>query len=120
MPIRGNFINDGEKIIFKGMLQQSPDSPGSTIFSLQPAPDGIVLFEDMISTGTIETSLKFDSFDKGDFAQIVFNYQSDYYYMCAGVTNASQKYGFYFTNGQLNTIYATGFIDELPMTEFQL
>lgn len=120
MPTRGDFIRDGENIIFKGMSQQSPDSPNSTIASLQPVPDGIVLFEDMISMGTIEASLKFDSFDKGDFAQIVFNYQNDYCYMCAGVTNLLQKYGFYFTNGQLNTIYATGFIDELPVTEFQL
>jgi len=120
IPARGNFIKNGENIIFKGMLQQTPDNAGSPLSLLQPAPDGIVLFENMILTGTIEATLKFDSFNKGDFAQIVFNYQNDYCYMCAGVTNASQKYGFYFTNGQLNTIYATGFIDELPMTEFQL
>jgi len=120
IPTRGNFIKNGENIIFKGILQQTSDNSGSVFSCLQPVPDGIVLFEDMISSGTIEATLKFDSFDKGDFAQIIFNYQNDYYFMCAGVTNAPQKYGFYFNNGQLNTVYATGLIDELPMTEFQL
>lgn len=120
MPIRGDFIKDGENIIFKGMGQQSTNSSASMLFPYQLAPDGMVLFEDIISTGGIEADVKFDSFDKGDLAQIVFSYQNDYYYMCAGVTNLSPKYGFFFMNGQLNTVYATGNIDELAMSEFHI
>lgn len=120
MPIRGDFIKDGENIIFKGMGQQSTDSSASMLFPYQLAPDGMVLFEDIISTGEIEVDVKFDSFDKGDLAQIVFSYQNDYYYMCAGVTNLSPKYGFFFMNGQLNTVYATGSIGELDMSEFHI
>ena len=96
MPIKGDFIKDGENIIFMGMGQQLADDSASMPFLYPFAPDGIVLFEDIISTGEIEANVKFDNFNKGDLAQIVFSYQNDYYYMCAGVTNLSPKYGFFF------------------------
>ncbi len=74
----------------------------------------------MISNGLIETTVEFEKFDKGDFAQIVFNYQSDSYYMCTGVVNLQAKYQFNLVSMNLNTIYATGFIDELPINKFDL
>lgn len=120
MPIKGDFFRDGENIIFKGIAQHSANISKPTLFPYPSTPDGMVLFEDAISIGEIETTVKFDNFDNGDFAQIVFSYQNDYYYMCAGVTNISPKYGFYFMNGQLNTVYATGNINELDMTEFHI
>ena len=95
MPIRGDFIQDGESILFKGTGQQSTESSASLLFPYQPVPDGMVLFEDIISTGGIETDVKFDNFNKGDLAQIVFSYQNNNYYMCAGVTNLSPNYGFF-------------------------
>lgn len=120
MPIRGNFIQDGENIIFKGVGQRSTDNSASMLFPYPLVPDGIVLFEDIISTGGIEADVKFDDFNKGDLARIVFSYQNNCYYMCAGVTNLSPNYGFFFMNGQLNTVYTTGNIDELAMSEFHI
>lgn len=123
MPLRGNFIEDKNKIVFQGLNQRLVDNNASNNFltNLKPAPDGMILFEDMVSNGLIETTLEFEKFDKDDFAQIVFNYQSDSYYMCAGVVNSQAKYGFNLVNmNNLNTIYATGFIDELPMNKFDI
>lgn len=123
MSLKGNFIENGNKIIFQGLNQQSVDNHASDnlLINLKPTPDGIILFEDMISNGLIETALEFEKFDKGDVAQIVFNYQSDSNYMCAGVANSQAKYGFNLVNmNNLNTIYATGFIDELPINKFDI
>ncbi len=123
MSLRGNFIENKNKIIFQGLNQQSIDDSVSNnlLISLRPIPDGIILFEDMISNGLIETTLEFEKFDKGDFAQIVFNYQSDSYYMCAGVANSQAKYGFNLVNmNNLNTINATGAMDELPINKFDI
>lgn len=123
MSLKGNFIENGNKIVFQGLNQQSVDNHTSDnlLINLKPASDGIILFEDMISNGLIETTLEFEKFDKGDVAQIVFNYQSDLNYMCAGVANSQAKYGFNLVNmNNLNTIYATGFIDELPINKFDI
>ena len=122
MPLRGNFVKDGESIIFQGMRQQlSDDKPQNPLIAqMMPVPDGIVLFENLISNGSIEVSVAFESFDKDDMAQIIFNYQSDNSFMCAGIINSIMKYGYYFFNGQLNQIYTTGLIDQLPVTEFKI
>lgn len=120
MPIRGNFIASGEDVIFQGE-QQLPDK--STLFNSligQSSPDGIILFEDMISNGVIETTVSFAELGKDDLAQIIFNYQSDSCYMCAGVGNTLAKYGFNYINGLANTINSTGFMEELPTTQFDI
>lgn len=119
MPLRGNFTQDGENILFQGMTQPS-DANMSTLFANQITPEGIILFEDMISSGVIEADVKFEKFEKGDLAQIVFNYQNDFYYLCAGIANTLAKYNFNLINGQPSTIYATGYMDELPTTEFNI
>lgn len=120
MPLLGNFIEDNEKIIFQGMVQQ-PFGRQAMNLPVQNAPDGMVLFEDAISNGLIEAYVKFENFDKGDHAQIVFNYQNDQYFMSAGVTNTQPKYIFDLINGQQSSrIYATGFVEELPVSEFHI
>ena len=86
----------------------------------QISPNGIILFEDKISNGIIETTISFEKFDKDDLAQIIFNYQNDCCYMCAGIGNTPAKYGFNYINGQANTIYSTGFMEELPTTQFDM
>lgn len=122
MPLRGDFVKDGSSIIFQGMRQQvsGEQSQNSLIAQMTPPPDGIVLFEDIFSSGSIEANVGFENFNRGDLAQIIFNYQNDNCFMCAGITNSSPKYGFYFLNGQMNPIYVTGFVDELPITEFKI
>lgn len=123
ISLKGNFIENQNNIIFQGISQQLADnivSSNNPLMDLRPAPDGIVLFEDMISNGLIEATVEFEKFDKGDFAQIVFNYQNDFYYMSAGIANLQAKYEFNFVNVNLNTIYATGFIDELPINKFDI
>lgn len=119
MPLRGTFTQDGENIVFQGVTQPS-DANMSTLFANQIIPEGIILFEDMISSGVIEANVKFEKFEKGDLAQIVFNYQNDFYYLCAGIANTLAKYSFNLINGQPSTIYATGYMDELPTTEFDI
>lgn len=120
MSLRGNFVASGENVIFQGEI---PSLNKSTLFNPligQIAPDGIILFEDVISNGVIETTISFEEFDKGDLAQIIFNYQNDCCYMCAGVGNTPTKYGLNYVNGQANTIYSTGFMEELPDTQFDM
>ena len=121
MPLKGNFTQEDNEIVFEGLSQQTSVNPiVRELLISQAVPDGIVLYEDVISNGTIEATIEFEKFDKGDLAQIIFNYGNDSYYMCAGVANTSAKYGFNLMNGQLNTIYATGFIEELSFSCFDL
>ncbi len=121
MPLKGNFTQEDNEIVFEGLSQQTSVNPiVRELLISQTVPDGIVLYEDVISNGTIEATIEFEKFDKGDLAQIIFNYGNDSYYMCAGVANTSAKYGFNLMNGQLNTIYATGFIEELSFSCFDL
>jgi len=121
MPLKGEFVEDDGKIVFQGTINSSvfDQTPNPSIFQMMP--DGIILFEDMISNGSIEANVAFEDFEKGALAQIIFNYQNDNCFMCAGIANAMQKYGFNVINGQQSrTIYATGLINELPGTEFYI
>lgn len=121
MPLQGSFIEDREGLVFQGMTQQSFASQSSNPLAFQIAPDGIVLFEDMVSSGSIEACVKFDNFEMGDLAQVIFNYQNDTYFMCAGVTNTLQKYSFSLFEGQQSRIiYATGPTEALPVSEFHI
>jgi hypothetical protein len=121
MPLRGDFVEDNESVVFQGIPQQSPDNrtPNSFLAG-QVAREGIILFEDVLANGVIKATVEFEEFDKGDIAQIVFNYQSDLAYMSAGVSNAQAKYVFNLTNGQMNTICAAGFVENLPTTKFDM
>ena len=89
MPLRGDFVEDNESVVFQGIPQQSPDNrtPNSSLAG-QVAREGIILFEDVLANGVIKATVEFEEFDKGDIAQIVFNYQSDLAYMSVGVSNA--------------------------------
>ena len=121
MPIRGDFIENNDSLIFQGVPRELTNN--NTIFNTlaqQTAPDGIVLYEDKISNGSIEATVEFEEFGKEDFAQIVFNYQGDLNYMCAGVANAQAKYGFNLVNGRVSTISCSGLIENLPITKFDL
>ncbi len=121
MPLQGSFIEDRENLIFQGTTQQSFTGQSLNPLKFQIAPDGMVLFEDMVSNGSMEACVKFDNFEVGDLAQIIFNYQNDNYFMCAGVTNTLQKYSFSLIDGQQSRIiYAAGSTDELPMSEFHI
>lgn len=122
MPLRGNFIEEDDNIIFQGITQPLSDNivSNNPLSDLQIVPDGIVLFEDMIANGLIETTVKFEKIDKNDFAQIIFNYQNESYYMCAGIADAPAKYGFNFINGNPNTIYSTGVMERLPTNKFNI
>lgn len=121
MPLRGNFIESDGSIVFQGVAKQSPNNNGSlNPFALQTVPDGIVLYEDMVSNGSIKATAEFEEFSDGDFAQIVFNYQGDFNYMCAGIANKLAKYGFSVVNGQLTTISSSGLIENLPITKFDI
>lgn len=121
MPLKGNFVEDNETIIFQGVSQHVSNmtAPANSLISWI-VPDGIVLFEDRISSGSITMNVQFEKMERGDLAQIVFNYQNPINYMCAGITNDSMKYSFNFFNGQPNIIYATGQIDELPTAQFEI
>ena len=120
MPIRGDFVESGEVVIFQGEAHSSNKSTLFNPYMGQISPNGIILFEDKISNGIIETTISFEKFDKDDLAQIIFNYQNDCCYMCAGIGNTPAKYGFNYINGQANTIYSTGFMEELPTTQFDM
>ena len=104
MPIRGDFVASGEVVIFQGEAHSSNKSTLFNPYMGQISPNGIILFEDKISNGIIETTISFEKFDKDDLAQIIFNYQNDCCYMCAGIGNTPAKYGFNYINGQANTI----------------
>lgn len=121
MPLQGSFAEDQGHLIFQGTTQQSLDSQSTNPLAFQIAPDGIVLFEDMVSSGSIEACVKFENFEMGDVAQIIFNYQNDNSFMCAGITNVLQKYSFSFVDGQQSRIiYAAGPADKLPVSEFHI
>lgn len=121
MPLRGDFVANNGDVVFQGTPQQSSDNrtPNSFLAG-QVAREGIILFEDVLANGVIKTTVEFEEFDKGDLAQIVFNYQNDLAYMSAGVTNAQAKYVFNLTNGQMSTICAAGFVENLPTTKFDM
>lgn len=120
MPLRGNFIESGGSIIFQGATKQSPNNNSLNPFTQQTVSDGIILYEDMVSNGSIKATAEFEEFSEGDFAQIVFNYQGDFNYMCAGIANKLAKYGFNVVNGQLTTISSSGLIENLPITKFDI
>ena len=121
MPLRGNFIESDGSVVFQGATKQSPNNNGSlNPFAQQAVPDGIVLYEDMVSNGSIKATVEFEEFNEGDLAQIVFNYQGDLNYMCAGIANTPAKYGFNLVNGQVSTINSSGFIENLPITKFDI
>ena len=100
MPIRGDFIPSGENVVFQGEKLSSDKSSTYNVLMEQNVPSGIILFEDMISNGVIEVTVTFEELGKDDLAQIVFNYQNDLCYMCAGIGNTLAKYGFNYKIGR--------------------
>lgn len=122
MPLSGNFIENENSVVFQGNNQSNTDH-SSLLNTLVPqlAPSGMVLYDDIISCGSIEATIEFEKFDRGDLGQIVFNYQNYDNYMCAGVGNTAVKFGINVINGSVsNTISATGFMDALPVKRFDM
>ncbi len=52
MPLRGNFIQSGEDMIFQG-VPQTENKATIYMSNYSISPDGIILFEDLISNGII-------------------------------------------------------------------
>lgn len=119
MPLNGNFIAEDKSLIFLGATESSNNNMPNA-YVQQNAPSGIVLFEDMISSGIIEATVSFEKFDKDDVAQIIFNYQNELCYMCAGIANTPAKYGFNYINGQAFPIRVSGIMETLPTTHFDM
>lgn len=118
VAINGDFQQKGEKIIFHGGIINSQNHIPNDTSSL--GKHGILLFEDMLSNGEIETSVEFNQFDKFDEAEILFNYQDDSNFMCAGVTNSPAKYECKTYNGQWNYIKLAGFMNEPTSNKYTL
>lgn len=121
MPISGNFVENGKTITFQGAKEEATlSSKNSTLFPSVVAPEGLILFKDIISNGSISVSIKFNEFAEGDMAKIVFNYLGPANYMCAGISNLAYKYIFSARNIQENILCSTGNTDSLPSTSFDM
>lgn len=118
LAMNGDFTEKNGKIIFHGGVMNPPSETSDT--SNFMGKHGILLFEDMLSNGEIEATVEFESFDTSDEAEILFNYQSDANFMCAGITNNVAKYEYKSFNGQWNYVKLAGFISELSHKKYVL
>lgn len=118
IAITGDFKENGSDIIFQGgILPNVNDSENNDNI---PGKAGIILFKDIMANGEICLDVEFASLNKFDEAEILFDFQDESHFMCAGVTNSPYKYEFKNFNGQWNWIRFTGNIMELPSTKYNL
>lgn len=118
LALNGNFIEKNGKIIFLGGPMTPSNDPSDISNSL--GKHGILLFEDVMSSGEIEATVEFASFDKFDEAEILFNFQNDTNFMCAGIANCPAKYEYKSFNGQWDFIKLAGFNSELSLKKYTL
>uniref|UniRef100_UPI0040570042 hypothetical protein n=1 Tax=Acetatifactor sp. TaxID=1872090 RepID=UPI0040570042 len=118
IAIEGDFSAKGEKIIFHGGTFTTPNQNPDDTNAVCKA--GILLFEDMLSNGEIEVSVEFESFNEGDEAEILFNYQDSGHFMCTGVTNSPAKYEYKSFAGQWNYLKLAGFMSSPASNKYNL
>lgn len=120
VAIRGDFRNSDDKIIFYGAKNTSIDH-SNTLWPNNPSQDGILLFDDMMTSGSIEMDIEFQELELGEEAEIVFNYQNDAIFMCAGVTYNNAKFEYkVFSNGNWYYEGLSGYSTELPKKNYHI
>lgn len=118
LALCGNFREENQKIIFEG----GEISPSNNL----PDPSnsigkyGILVFDDVMSNGEIETSVEFEKLDVGDEAEVLFNFQGDTNFMCAGISNSLAKYEYKMFSSQWNFIRLAGYNLELTSKKYVL
>lgn len=111
IPMNGKFEEINSKIIFKGgIYSQLGQVPNVS----QDSKCGLLIFDEALSNGLIEMTVEFSTLGVGDEAQIVFNYQSEKSFMCAGIINGTSKFEFKHFDGQWHYENYAGFADDLP------
>lgn len=118
LALNGEFTEEEDGIVFHGgYLDNQPDL---TDDSKTLGKFGILLFEDNMSNGEIEATVEFCELSKNDEAEIVFNYQNETSFMCAGIANYPAKYEFKEFNNQWNYIKLSGFNSSLVDNTYKL
>lgn len=118
VAINGKFTEENDKIVFHGGIIEQADETSNTINS--QAKCGIILFDDLLSNGEIEVTVRFDSLDTYDEAQIVFNFEDRSNFMCVGITNGIAKYEHKSFNSKWDLIKLSGFDVELLQKDYNL
>ena len=118
LALSGDFSEKSGKIIFHGGLMD----PSSEVItpSNSLGKFGLLLFEDVLSNGEITATVEFESLDTFDEAEILFNFQNDTNFMCAGIANCPAKYEYKTFNGQWNFIKLAGFNSQLSHKKYEL
>lgn len=118
IAINGNFEEIGNKIVYKGGIipppDQSPDAP--VLLKV-----GLLIFDELLSTGSIEMTVEFEKLEFGDEAQILFNYQNSNSFMSSGICNQlSAKFEFKYYDGQWHFENYAGFSESLQKKKFTI
>lgn len=118
LALNGNFSEKNGKIIFHGGLMDPSNEVTTPINAL--GKFGLLLFEDVLSNGEITATVEFESLDPFDEAEILFNFQNDTNFMCAGIANCPAKYEYKAFNGQWNFIKLAGVNSQLTHKKYEL
>lgn len=118
LALNGDFSEKNGKIIFHGGLMDPSNEVTTPANSL--GKFGLLLFEDVLSNGEITATVEFESLDAFDEAEILFNFQNDTNFMCAGIANCPAKYEYKTFNGQWNFIKLAGFNSQLTHKKYEL
>lgn len=120
VAIRGSFRTSDDKIIFYDANNASINHANSLLPN-NSSRDGILLFDDMMTSGSIEMDIEFQELEPGEEAEIVFNYQNDALFMCAGVTYSNAKFEYkVFSNGNWYYEGLSGYSTELPKKNYHI
>lgn len=118
LALNGDFSEKNGKIVFHGGLMDPSNEVIASSNSL--GKFGLLLFEDVMSNGEITATIEFESLAVNDEAEILFNFQNDANFMCAGIANCPAKYEYKTFNGQWNFVKLAGFNSQLSHRRYVL
>lgn len=86
IPISGDFSMDNDDIVYKGGV--------TSFLGQEKVKQGILLFDNKISSGTIEMDIEFEdeTIDWCEEAEIIFDYINESNFKCVGITGNAYKY----------------------------
>ena len=125
IPVVGDFEEKDNKLIFFGgdFISQTPSVSNNGISGINEeiGKYGLLLFEDKLSNGSISMKAELEEISKYDAIEILFNYQDEFNFMCAGVADMPAKYEIKSYRNQWNYYRLSGAsMTKLPWREFNI
>lgn len=120
LPIQGEFTEENNKIVFHGGIYNGNGANVNNSAGIPSGKVGVILFQQAVSTGTIEMDVEFEKLEYKDEAQIVFDYHTNSY-RCAGIALNGCLYDCKrFEGGQWKWDKMFGSQSHLPKNKFHI